>query len=225
MGIRSSIKKIPLLGPLFVSLNKKIGNRPIPVHGKNNVIQNLGMLDHVTFNIIGNNNLVEIGENTVLKNTLLYIRGDNHKIIIKNNCYYGGGELWMEDQNGSLIIQQNTTIEHAHLAVTEPYSSLEIREDCMLANNIQIRTGDSHSIIDVDTGKRINKAANVLLETHVWIGADVKILKGVTIGKNSIIGTSSVVTRDIPSGCVAAGIPARVIRSGVDWTRERTNDE
>jgi maltose O-acetyltransferase len=54
--------------------------------------------------------------------------------------------------------------------------------------------------------------APVILEDNVWLAARVIVLPGVTIGKNSVIGAGSVVTRDIPPDVLAAGIPAKVIR-------------
>jgi acetyltransferase-like isoleucine patch superfamily enzyme len=63
----------------------------------------------------------------------------------------------------------------------------------MIAKFVEIRTGDSHSIIDIQTGERINKAGNVILKDHVWLGAHIKVLKGVTLGENFIIGASSIV--------------------------------
>ena len=54
--------------------------------------------------------------------------------------------------------------------------------------------------------------APVILEENVWLAARVIVLPGVTIGKNSVVGAGSVVTRDIPADVLAAGIPAKVIR-------------
>lgn len=56
-------------------------------------------------------------------------------------------------------------------------------------------------------------SAPITIEDDVWIGAQCIILKGVTIGARSVIGAGSVVTKDIPTDCVAAGNPCRVIRS------------
>lgn len=56
---------------------------------------------------------------------------------------------------------------------------------------------------------------------HVWVGKDSKILKGVTIADNSIIGTSSVVTRSLTlSHSVYGGLPAQLLKTDVDWNRE-----
>lgn len=52
----------------------------------------------------------------------------------------------------------------------------------------------------------------ITIEDNVWIGAGVHIMGGVTIGKNSIIGAGSVITKDIPSNVIAAGVPCKVIR-------------
>jgi acetyltransferase-like isoleucine patch superfamily enzyme len=191
------------------------------VHGYNNKIENKGKLINVVFDIIGDNIHVIIGEGSVVKNAIIFIRGNHHRLVISKNCYFGEGELWMEDSHGSLLIHEYTTVERGHLAVTEPYSKLEIKKDCMLARHVEIRTGDSHSILDLETGERINKAANVTLEQHVWIGAHAKILKGVTIGENCIVGTSSVVTKDVPPNSLVVGIPAKIVRSNVVWKRER----
>lgn len=220
----NSIKHIPIIGALLVRLKKSFSPESSPFKGTGNSIHNNGTFKNVRYDIIGNNNEIWIGENTFISDTLIFIRGDHHRIIVENNCVVGGGEWWIEDDHCSLILHSNTTIEHAHLAVTEPFSMLEIHPDCMLAKQVEIRTGDSHSIIDNETGLRINKAANVILKEHVWVGAHAKILKGVTVGHNSIIAIAAVVTNDIPAHSIAAGIPAKVIRSNIDWKRERIYD-
>jgi len=58
----------------------------------------------------------------------------------------------------------------------------------------------------------IEKGVNIILEDDVWIGGNATILPGVRIGKGSIIGAGSVVTKDIPKMTIAAGNPAKVIR-------------
>ena len=206
---------------MVVEASTVFSNSSKGVRGVNNKFTIVGRLTNVKLNISGNNNEVIIGSDTHINNTLIYILGNNNRLVVMDNCFFGEGELWIEDNYCSLIINNHTTVEKAHLAVTESYSKLEIGADCMLARHVEIRTGDSHSILDLETGERINRAANVTLEEHVWVGAHTKILKGVTIGNNSVIGTASVVSNDIPANTVAAGIPAKVIRSNINWCRER----
>jgi len=107
------------------------------------------------------------------------------------------------------------------LAITENNSKLTIGEDCMFSKNIEVRTGDSHSIIDLETGQRINPAKDVHIGNHVWVGAHAKILKGVSIADHAIIATGAIVTNNIPANCIASGVPAKVIKENITWKRER----
>ncbi|MEE1317330.1 MAG: acyltransferase [Prevotella sp.] len=82
-----------------------------------------------------------------------------------------------------------------------------------LGNNV--RCGANTLITDSDWHSddyRAGKNKEVIIEDNVWLGYGVKVLKGVHIGENSLIGTNSVVTKDIPANVAAAGIPCRVIK-------------
>lgn len=70
-----------------------------------------------------------------------------------------------------------------------------------------------HSVDPVQRSMGVGTSAPVTIEDNVWIGANATVCAGVTIGEGSVIGAGSVVTRDIPSGVVAAGNPCRVLRS------------
>lgn len=84
---------------------------------------------------------------------------------------------------------------------------VEIGEDTLISWDCVIMDRDYHH---PDGLKELT--APVIIGRHVWIGCHVIILKGVTIGDYAVIGAGSVVTRDVPSGMLAAGNPARVIR-------------
>jgi len=119
-----------------------------------------------------------------------------------------------------LRVGSGTTMVEVHIAVTEN-SKVLIGEDCMLANDIDIRTGDSHSVIDMETGERLNFPGDVVISRHVWIAPHTVILKGVTIGENSIVATGAVVTKSCEPGVIMGGNPAKAIKTGVSWKRER----
>lgn len=85
-----------------------------------------------------------------------------------------------------------------------------IGDNCMLAGSTFITDADWHGTYDrVGT---IGISSPVHIKDNVWIGDRATICKGVTIGENSIIGTGSVVVRDIAPNVIAAGNPARVVR-------------
>jgi hypothetical protein len=108
--------------------------------------------------VVGNGNII-IFADSILESVHFAIEGNNHKIHIGKGCRFSeGGSLWIRDHGCSLSIGDKTTFVNAHIAVTESGSNVQIGEDCMFAYDIDIRTGDSHSIIDNSNGKRVNFA-------------------------------------------------------------------
>lgn len=100
---------------------------------------------------------------------------------------------------------------------------IEIGNNVLIASNVQIYTS-THPVKvaerlvqnwDENSGQEFSHcyALPVTIEDNVWIGGGVIILPNVTIGKNSVIGAGSVVTRSIPANCVAVGNPCRVIKN------------
>ncbi|QCW98793.1 hypothetical protein FGM00_01165 [Aggregatimonas sangjinii] len=158
------------------------------IQGNDNVlkIETSARLNNCKIDIIGNSNYISIEDESVLNNVVIFIRGNKNQIIISREVKFNrGGELWFEDDFCELFIGENSTFEDTHIAVTEPKSKCTIGKDCMFANNIDIRTGDSHSIIDIKSQKRINLAENVSIADHVWVGAHASILKGSSLAPNS----------------------------------------
>lgn len=69
-----------------------------------------------------------------------------------------------------------------------------------------------HPMLPEERNSGLETTAPITLGDNVWLGGDVTILPGVTIGSNTVIGAGSVVTKDIPSGVVAVGNPCKVLR-------------
>jgi acetyltransferase-like isoleucine patch superfamily enzyme len=92
-------------------------------------------------------------------------------------------------------------------------SSVRIGAGCAISWGVQILDTNFHK-----PGGDASGAEPVAIGDHVWIASNVTILKGITIGSGSIVATGAVVTRDVPARSLVAGIPARIIRSDVDWS-------
>jgi acetyltransferase-like isoleucine patch superfamily enzyme len=89
--------------------------------------------------------------------------------------------------------------------------SIRIGDNCMLAANVIISDSDWHGIYNRVRPFRCTKPVSI--ENNVWLGERVIVNKGVTIGENSVIGAGAIVTKNIPANSVAAGNPARVIKT------------
>lgn len=90
-------------------------------------------------------------------------------------------------------------------------ASVEIGDYVLLGPRVGIYTAN-HAIDPIERAAGACQAKPVRIGHRVWVGAGVHINPGVTIGDNAIVGSGSVVTRDIPSNVIAAGVPAQVIR-------------
>lgn len=87
------------------------------------------------------------------------------------------------------------------------FTEIRIGNDVKCGANTLITDGDWHQ-----EDPRSGKPKQVVIEDNVWIGEGVKILKGVRIGTNSVIGAGSVVTKNIPKNVIAAGNPCKILK-------------
>lgn len=89
-------------------------------------------------------------------------------------------------------------------------TSVTIGTGAMLANGVYVTDSDWHGIYD--RAQPVGLTAPVVIGENAWIGDHAIVCKGVTVGKNSIVGAGAVVSRSIPDNCVAAGNPAKVVK-------------
>lgn len=107
-----------------------------------------------------------------------------------------------------LTIGHNTYFSHSTtIAVSK---SVSIGSQCAFSWGVTILDGDLHNIVDEHSTVR-NRPAPILISDHVWIGHAVSILKGVQIGKDSIVAAGAVVTKSFSANCVVGGVPAKKI--------------
>jgi maltose O-acetyltransferase len=118
--------------------------------------------------------------------TLLYGEG---RIVLSARSYIGRGSQIQSGKGCKVEIGENCAVSHYLMIYTE---NMVADEDFTKSHNIE--RGD------------------VFIGHSCWIGARVYINQGVSIGDNSAVGAHSVVTRDIPPNCIAAGAPAKVVK-------------
>jgi acetyltransferase-like isoleucine patch superfamily enzyme len=122
--------------------------------------------------------------------------GDGTKI----RCHEGVVEI-----GAKTVIGQECTIS--------AYQRVQIGAECVIADRAMFIDFD-HGVVEVERPIRLQGIykRDVVVGSNVWIGYGACILRGVTVGDNSIVGTNAVVTKDVPANAVVAGSPARVIR-------------
>lgn len=231
--MRKKIKKIIKKHPVLEKYLRILASRQNILHtvpkkiirGTNNIlsIDKSSILNNCVIDILGSNNELEINESAMIHNVKFYIRGDNNKIKIGRKAMFNtSGSIWIDDDDCEAIIGEKTTFEETHLVVTEPNSKIVIGKDCMFSYDIDLRTSDSHSIVDSITNERINYAQNIVIGDHVWVGSHVSILKGAHISDNSVVATRALVTKTfLESNILIGGMPAKKLKENINWTRER----
>jgi len=122
-------------------------------------------------------------------------------------------------QDSRVVVGRNVSAVGPVLVSAVEGTTVTIGEDVMFASDNEVRADDAHPIFDVRSGKRVNVSKSVTIGNHVWLARGAAVLPGARIGDGSVIGFRSVVTRNIPNNCVAAGAPARVVRKDIAWER------
>lgn len=122
-------------------------------------------------------------------------------------------------QDASVVIGDDVSAtETCGMSAVEGVT-IRIGDDVMIASETHFRADDGHPIFDVTTGERVNPARDIIVGDHVWVGTRAVLLGGTIVGQGSVIGWGSIVKGRIPNNCVAAGVPARVVRRDVAWER------
>ncbi len=99
-------------------------------------------------------------------------------------------------------------------------AKIRIGDNCQMAPNVAIYTA-GHPVYPATRDSGYEYGKEVTIGDHVWLGGSTVVCPGVHIGSNVVIGAGSVVTKDIPDWCIAAGNPCRVIRKITDADKRK----
>lgn len=193
--------------------------------GEGNSLKLKGIfVDHTKIDVKGVGNVILIDSDGLskLSGCRILIRGNNNKVHIGNDVRLYHCIFHIEDDNNLIDIGDHSTVAgKTEFAVIEG-TEIKIGKDCMFSSNITFRTGDSHGIVDAVTGDRCNPSKSIYIGDHVWCGNSVIVLKGTNISNDAVIATGSVVCGiGSESNSIIGGNPAKIIKSGISWKRER----
>lgn len=184
-----------------------IRNKKIPVINlKHSIIQ----LDKGAKMIM--NGRLRIGEKQVRKSKLetRLLVEKNAILNVKRDVTVCAGSYIRVIKNGTITIEGGGYINE-HVQITG--DDITVGRDCLLARDVIIRSYDAHWI-ETDG---YSVSAPVRIGSHVWVGQNAMILKGVTIGDGAVIAAGSIVTKDVPAHSIVAGVPAKVIEENISW--------
>lgn len=178
------------------------------------------LLRYGNVKIKGHNNQVTVGAPNRLKSTEIIINGNNNTIVLPEHCW-GGLKLNIRASNTTVIVGNNSGFMGTEIVLEENNSKVLIGEDCIIAKETRIYCSDFHAIFKISDGIPFNQGKEIIIGNHVWLGEGVKILKNTHLADNIIVGTNSLVTKDLPlSYALYVGNPATLKKKGINWQHE-----
>lgn len=142
------------------------------------------------------------------RTTILRMDENSELVVGKFSVFYGGDIICFK--NSKLEIGSGFFNSNIKIRCTE---SIKIGQDVAISHNVTIMDSDAHEL----TNEGYKKTKPINIGNHVWIGSQAMILKGVNIADGAVIAAGSIVTNDVPSNCLVAGVPAKIIKKDVTW--------
>ena len=221
----NKLKRFVYAHPRFVGILLNVCNRINPKNKLRNkgakLISGVAFLQGLKIISSGTDNRIVLGDFVRMKNCTIIIKGSGNTVTVGDGCVLNSVEMYMEDDGNTISIGTKTEMYGpSHLAVIEG-TKIKIGDSCLFSSDLHIRTGDSHSLLDMN-GERINPSKNVIIDDHVWIGTRVTCLKGVYIAADSVVAATTTLCKQYSeTNAVISGVPGRIIRTGVSWCHDR----
>ncbi|WP_294819438.1 acyltransferase [uncultured Flavobacterium sp.] len=164
---------------------------------------------------------IHIGNNVRIDyHTKIYNKGQ--KIVIGDKVYlrskdkgYQAGmpfptTLLIDVKNAEITIGKNCRINGAYIHAQK---GIRIGDNCVIASGVNILDSNGHELYSADRTVGRDKPEEIILGDNIWIGLNAIILKGTTIGKNSVVSAGSIVKGSFPENSLIAGNPAKVVKT------------
>jgi len=136
----------------------------------------------------------------------------NLGVVASPGFYNTYGHIDARNTSSRIVIGANVHINNNFFICSEG-EGIEIGEGTLIGINCQIMDSDFHDLHPERRMTGIPKTAKVIIGKNVFIDNNVSILKGVTIGDNSVIANGAIVTKSVPGNTIVGGNPASIIRN------------
>ena len=128
-------------------------------------------------------------------------------------------KLIVREPGGLIRIGEDFSMQGGIIQSVESQPVL-IGSHCMFSGDLEIISGDLHPIFNLSNKVIINPSCEIVIGDHVWIAAHVRVLKGVTIASNVVVGSCALVSNDLTHpNAIYVGQPARLLKVGIGWQR------
>ena len=143
--------------------------------------------------------------------TRIWLEQDSEMIVNGQFQIFGNSYIRVT-KGGKLILNGGFINENVQITAGDV---VEIGEGATIGRDVVIRSFDGHTICQ----EGYKASEPIKIGKHVWVGQGATILKGVTIGDGAIIAAGAIVTKDVPEGSIAAGVPAKVVKEKIRWRK------
>jgi acetyltransferase-like isoleucine patch superfamily enzyme len=136
--------------------------------------------------------------------------GPNARVVLGRWSWLGHGTK-VRAHEGEVIIGAKSVLGQE--CTLSAYQHIEIGRECVIADRVMLIDFD-HGVVEVERPIRAQGIymRDVNVGHNVWMGYGACVLRGARVGDNCVVGTNSVVTKDVPDNAIVGGVPARVIR-------------
>lgn len=215
--------KITLAENPFYSIElKKLASNHIYLINDRNEKFEVSYIPGLTIKWGGENSTVIFYTNDLpnIENTVFKIKSDS-SIKIGFNIICGNLLINMPRSKCSVEIGDNCNFPKSVELFTGRAEgrSIKIGDNCLFAENVYFRCTDGHTVYDNESNEILNNSGDIVVGNHVWFGREALVLKNAQIADDTVVGARSIVNKKITeSNCLIAGIPAKIVKRGINWS-------
>lgn len=158
-------------------------------------------------------------DSTLSDQVRVLLNGNGNHLKIGRNVVMGHCEIRLGN-HGVCSIGDETEIIEAKIHAAN--AEIKIGRECLFASQVIVKSHDGHHIFSKSTGLRLNPPKDVEIGDQVWLAFRSTLLGGAKIGHGSIVGAGTITSSQFGSHKVIAGIPGRVVKEDVCWSRDDT---